>query len=89
MFYVHFMSMQAVAINATDEASKQNINLTSASRYSSFLATNGIHEQDTEAIASPRQKTNQNIKIRLKKHQGITKNRKMFFEKRRREKECA
>ena len=69
MFYVCFMSMQAVVKNATDEASKQNINLTSASRYSSLLPTNGIHELDREAIASPRQKTKQkNIKIRLKKH---------------------
>ena len=52
MFYVYFMSMQAVVKNANDEASKQNINLTSASRYSSLLATNGIHELDREAIAS-------------------------------------
>ena len=69
MFYAHFMSMQAVVKNATDEASKQNIYLTSASRYSSLLATNGIHELDTEEIASPRRKTKQkSIKIRLKNH---------------------
>ena len=69
MFYVHFMSMQPVGKNATDEASKQNIYLTSASRYSSLLATNGIHELDTEAIASPRQKTKQkNVRNRLKKY---------------------
>ena len=53
MFYVHFISMQAVVKSATD-ASKQNICLTSASGYSSLLATNGTHKLDTEAIASPR-----------------------------------
>ena len=68
MFYVHFMSIQAVVKNATDEDSKQNMNFTSASRYSSLLATNGTPELDTETIATPRRKTKwKNVKIRVKK----------------------
>ena len=46
--------MQAVVRNATDKASKANTNLASASRCSSLLATNRIHELETEAIASAR-----------------------------------
>ena len=42
-FYVHFISMQVVVKNATNEVSKSNINLSSASRYSFLSATNGIH----------------------------------------------
>ena len=46
---------------------KQIFNLTSASRYSPLLVTNGIQELDTEVIASPRQKQSKKYQDSLKK----------------------
>ena len=67
--------MQAAVKNATNEASKANINLSSANRNSSLLATNGIHSLKREAIVPSFWKNSR--KKPPKNHQSL----KMFNEK--------
>ena len=63
MFYVRFISMQAVVKNATNEASKPKINLKSAGRFFSLLAANGTHALKKEAIVPRLQNTDKSQKL--------------------------